>query len=304
MTLAAIEHPTDYLRALPGDDVRQILWRFADRYDLQMLVQSVRAVARGPVARLVAAGARNTHEWTAGQAGAASVASTNPASPACSWTRRRAASSKGRRTWRWRWWPSNWRGWTPAPPRAAWPAAWRSRPIHERGTQEQRDHYMALCAPPQPGRRPQALARRLLPDRAHPLRRRRNRHAGRQGPGQRMGGGRGAHAARGEARPLHHQHGFRQLRDRRGGIGRSAHQRHLHGDPGRKRPGNFRPRHADPQTGPPALFHARPDLRAQRSGQPHHRRLHREGRRDRPASTATAKSSRRCSAAPASRWRS
>ena len=71
MTLAAIEHPTDYLRALPGDDVRQILWRFADRYDLQMLVQSVRAVARGPVARLVAAGARNTHEWTAGQTGAA-----------------------------------------------------------------------------------------------------------------------------------------------------------------------------------------------------------------------------------------
>ena len=54
MTLAAIEHPTDYLRALPGDDVRQIMWRFANRYDLQMLVQSVRAVARGPVARLVA----------------------------------------------------------------------------------------------------------------------------------------------------------------------------------------------------------------------------------------------------------
>ena len=65
MTLAAIEPTTDYLRALPGDDVRQILWRFADRYDLQMLVQSARAVARGPVARLVAEGARNTHEWTA-----------------------------------------------------------------------------------------------------------------------------------------------------------------------------------------------------------------------------------------------
>jgi hypothetical protein len=65
MTLAATEKQTDYLRALPGDDARQILWRFADRFDLQMLVQSVRAVARGPVARLVAAGARNTHEWTA-----------------------------------------------------------------------------------------------------------------------------------------------------------------------------------------------------------------------------------------------
>ena len=52
------------LRALPGDDVREIMWRFADRYELRMLVQSTRSVARGPVARLVAAGARNSHEWT------------------------------------------------------------------------------------------------------------------------------------------------------------------------------------------------------------------------------------------------
>ena len=52
------------LRTLPGDDVRQIMWRFSERFDLQMLVQSTRAVARGPVARLVAAGGRNSHEWT------------------------------------------------------------------------------------------------------------------------------------------------------------------------------------------------------------------------------------------------
>jgi len=52
------------LKTLPGDDVRQIMWRFADRYDLQMVVQSARSVARGVVARLVANGARNTHEWT------------------------------------------------------------------------------------------------------------------------------------------------------------------------------------------------------------------------------------------------
>jgi alkylation response protein AidB-like acyl-CoA dehydrogenase len=52
------------LSTLPGDDVRQITWRFSERYDLQMLVQSARSVARGPVARLVAEGARNTHEWT------------------------------------------------------------------------------------------------------------------------------------------------------------------------------------------------------------------------------------------------
>ncbi|MGO4880266.1 MAG: acyl-CoA dehydrogenase family protein [Bryobacteraceae bacterium] len=68
MGTAVAEKP-DTLRALPGDDVRQILWRFADRYDLQMLVQAARAVARGPVARLVAAGARNSHEWTPEKAG-------------------------------------------------------------------------------------------------------------------------------------------------------------------------------------------------------------------------------------------
>ena len=52
------------LQTLPGDDIRQILWRFADRYELQMLVQASRNVARGPVARLVANGGRNSHEWT------------------------------------------------------------------------------------------------------------------------------------------------------------------------------------------------------------------------------------------------
>lgn len=54
----------DTLQTLPGDDVRQIMWRYSDRFDLQMLVQSARQVARGPVARAVAAGVRNSHEWT------------------------------------------------------------------------------------------------------------------------------------------------------------------------------------------------------------------------------------------------
>jgi len=57
------------LQTLPGDDVRQILWRFADRYELHMLVQSARSVARGPVARVVADGGRNSHEWTPAKAG-------------------------------------------------------------------------------------------------------------------------------------------------------------------------------------------------------------------------------------------
>ncbi len=60
--------PMPALETLPGDDLRQVMWRFADRYDLAMLVQSARTVARGPVAKLVAAGARNTHEWTAEKA--------------------------------------------------------------------------------------------------------------------------------------------------------------------------------------------------------------------------------------------
>ncbi|MBE0540169.1 MAG: acyl-CoA dehydrogenase [Verrucomicrobia bacterium] len=62
---ATLDTPlAETLRTLPSDDVRQILWRFADRYDLHMLVQGARDVARGPVARLVAEGGRNSHDWT------------------------------------------------------------------------------------------------------------------------------------------------------------------------------------------------------------------------------------------------
>ena len=56
------------MHTLPGDAVRQIQWRFADRFDLQMLVQSSRAVARTTVAQMVAAGERNSHEWTPAKA--------------------------------------------------------------------------------------------------------------------------------------------------------------------------------------------------------------------------------------------
>jgi len=63
----AVTPDTKTMLTLPGDAVRQIQWRFADRFDLQMLVQSARGVARGTVAQLVAAGERNTHEWTPGK---------------------------------------------------------------------------------------------------------------------------------------------------------------------------------------------------------------------------------------------
>jgi len=135
---------------LPGDDVRQILWRFADRYDLQMLVQSVRAVARGPVAQLVAAGGRNTHEWTPEKAALLKAfdesgvtgAGLDPA---------QGGFIEG---------PKNL-----ALALTAFELAWVDAgaatgslagflalsPIHERGTGEQRAYYMSRCAPPQPG---------------------------------------------------------------------------------------------------------------------------------------------------------
>ena len=55
---------TPSLQTLPSDQLRALQWRFAERFELTMLVQAVRPVARGPVARLVAQGGRNTHEWT------------------------------------------------------------------------------------------------------------------------------------------------------------------------------------------------------------------------------------------------
>lgn len=58
----------EMLRGLPSDAARQVQWAFANRYDLQLLVQSTRAVARGAVARLVASGGRNSHEWTEAKA--------------------------------------------------------------------------------------------------------------------------------------------------------------------------------------------------------------------------------------------
>ena len=47
------------LQTLPGDDVRQIMWRFADRYEFHMLVQGARGVARssrGPRYRRIGLG--------------------------------------------------------------------------------------------------------------------------------------------------------------------------------------------------------------------------------------------------------
>ncbi|MDE3166852.1 MAG: acyl-CoA dehydrogenase family protein, partial [Acidobacteriota bacterium] len=150
MTLAAASNQTESLRALPGDEVRQILWRFADRYDLQMLVQSARAVARGPVARLVAQGARNTHDWTP-EKGELLRAYDESGITAVFMEPSQGGFIEG---------PKNL-----ALSLIAYELAWVDAgaatgslagclalsPIHEKGTPEQQDYYMTRCAPAQPG---------------------------------------------------------------------------------------------------------------------------------------------------------
>ena len=141
---------TKTMLTLPGDAVRQIQWRFADRFDLQMLVQSARTVARGTVARLVAAGERNTHEWTPGKAGMFDSFDRSGITAAFMEPEEGGFISG----------PKNL-----ALSLAAFELAWVDggaataslasflalAPIHERGTQEQIAHYKTLAAPPQPG---------------------------------------------------------------------------------------------------------------------------------------------------------
>jgi len=93
---------SELLRTLPSDGARQIQWRFADRYDLQMLVQSARSVARGPVARLVASGGRNSHDWTPAKAELLSAFDESGIT-AVFMEPGQADSSPARRTWRWLW---------------------------------------------------------------------------------------------------------------------------------------------------------------------------------------------------------
>lgn len=138
------------LRTLPGDDVRQIMWRFADRYDLQMSVQSARGIARGIVAKLVAEGARNTHEWT-DQKAELLTAFDQSGLTALFMDPHQGGFIEG---------PKNL-----ALALVAFELAWVDggaatcslannlalAPIHEKGTPAQRDTYMSRCVPPQPG---------------------------------------------------------------------------------------------------------------------------------------------------------
>ncbi|MFC1584702.1 acyl-CoA dehydrogenase family protein [Fibrobacterota bacterium] len=141
----------DYvLQTLPGDDIRQIMWRYADRFDLQMLVQSTRPVARGPVARAVAEGARNSHDWTDVKQGLISAFDESGISTVFI--------------------DQEFGGYIEGPKNMAmalvsFELAWVDGgaatcslatnlaldPIHEKGTHEQNKNYMSGCMPAQPG---------------------------------------------------------------------------------------------------------------------------------------------------------
>ena len=135
---------------LPSDSVRQIQWRFADRFDLQMLVQSTRGVARGTVARLVSAGQRNTHEWTVEKAGMLEDLDRAGLSAAFMEPEEGGFIAG----------PKNLAlalmafelAWVDSGAATAAVASFLAlSPIRERGTQEQSHHYMALSAPPTAG---------------------------------------------------------------------------------------------------------------------------------------------------------
>ncbi len=147
----ASDQPSQQLMiTLPGDDVRQIMWRISDRYDLQMVVQSTREVARGLVAKMVANGARNTHDWTPEKA------SILTAFDEAGLTQVFMDPAEG--------------GFIEGPKNlalalVAFELAWVDggaatsslasnlglSPIHEKGTPEQRSKYMSMAVPPQPG---------------------------------------------------------------------------------------------------------------------------------------------------------
>ncbi|MEI6350009.1 MAG: acyl-CoA dehydrogenase family protein [Verrucomicrobiota bacterium] len=146
----AVEKSRPTLQTLPGDDVRQILWGYSGRYDLAMMVQSARGVARGPVARMVAEGARNSHEWTP-EKNSLLAAYDDSGITAASLDPEHGGFIEG---------PKNLAfaliafelSWVDA---GAATGSLASNlglaPIHECGTPEQRAYYMSMAAPLKPG---------------------------------------------------------------------------------------------------------------------------------------------------------
>jgi alkylation response protein AidB-like acyl-CoA dehydrogenase len=145
-----IQTRPEMLRGLPSDAARQMQWGFGDRFELQLLVQSARAVARGPVARLVAQGGRNSHEWTEAKAELLE-AFDSAGITAVFMEPEEGGLFAG---------PKNLAlaliafelAWVDGGAATASLAGCLSlAPIHERGTPEQQHHYMSLAAPAKPG---------------------------------------------------------------------------------------------------------------------------------------------------------
>jgi alkylation response protein AidB-like acyl-CoA dehydrogenase len=146
MATTAASPSRETLKTLPGDDVRQIMWRFQDRYDIQMLVQSARGVARGLVAQLVAQGARNSHDWTA-EKNQLLKAYDDAGITTCFMDPHQGGFIEG---------PKNLvlalvaleLAWVDAGAATGSLAGNLAlSPIHERGTKDQRDYYMSRCVP-------------------------------------------------------------------------------------------------------------------------------------------------------------
>src|SRR3569833_1982515 len=135
---------------LPPDPIRQIQWRFADRYDLQMLAQSARGVARSTVAHMVAAGERNSHEWPPAKhemleafdrAGITGAFMEPEEGGFISGPKNLALALAAFEL-----------AWVDGGAATASLAGFLAlAPIHERGTADQSRHYKLLSAPPQPG---------------------------------------------------------------------------------------------------------------------------------------------------------
>ncbi len=149
MSTAALPETRPML-TLPTDVIRQVQWRFSERFDLQMLVQSARGVARGTVARLVAEGQRNTHEWTPAKeemmeafdrAGISAIFMEPAEGGFIAGPKNLALALAAFEL-----------AWVDGGAATASLAGFLAlAPIHERGTPEQAQHYMSLAAPPQPG---------------------------------------------------------------------------------------------------------------------------------------------------------
>ena len=258
---AAEVETLETLRTLPGDDVRQIMWRFADRYDLQMLVQSVArggARAGGPAGGRGRRATRTSgppekdalleHFDEAGITGrlpgpGAGRLHRGPEEPGAGAGRLRAGLG-GRRRGHLQ--PGR-------PPRArAHPRARHARaarPLHEPAPR-----------PPQPGEDRKPWRGAFCLTEPIPYVGVETGHARRQGARGGVEGGRGADPPGRQARPLHHQHGLRQLRHRRRRLGDPRIKGSCmvileEGDPG-----TFDRGTPTTQAGAPALLHPRPGL--------------------------------------------